>query len=43
METRKRPSTIAQAKKAKSKTFYGKGNKKLADWGVYTQQFRLYI
>ncbi len=30
METRKRPSTIAQAKKAKSKTFYGKGNKKLA-------------
>ena len=28
--TRKRPSTIAQAKKAKSKFFYGKGNKKLA-------------
>ena len=30
MATRKKPSTIAQAKKAKSKTFYGKGNKKLA-------------
>tara|TARA_R100000742_G_C4270540_1_gene89258 strand:- start:458 stop:1510 length:1053 start_codon:yes stop_codon:yes gene_type:complete len=30
MATRKKPSTIAEAKKAKSKTFYGKGNKELA-------------
>ena len=30
MAARKKPSTIAEAKKAKSKTFYGKGNKKLA-------------
>ena len=27
---RKKPSTIAEAKEAKSKTFYGKGNKELA-------------
>ena len=30
MAARKKPSTIAEAKKAKSKTFYGKGNKELA-------------
>ena len=30
MAARKKPSTIAQAKAAKSPTFYGKGNKELA-------------